>query len=90
LPAEDWAADNLRWVVLTTVAAILVFHIIQRLMGRTALRDELEQKIWALRGGGEPLAIGIGIDNTTGGLENADFGGGIADSAPVPSDITVM
>jgi hypothetical protein len=37
--AEDWAAGNLWWVMLATVAAILVFQIIQRLMSRTTLRD---------------------------------------------------
>jgi hypothetical protein len=36
------------------------------------------------------VAIAIGNDNTTGGLENAGFGGGIADSAPVPADIKAI
>ena len=36
------------------------------------------------------VAIAIGNDNTTGGLANAGFGGGIADSAPVPADIKAI
>ncbi|MBV9022729.1 MAG: C40 family peptidase [Streptomycetaceae bacterium] len=36
------------------------------------------------------VALAIGGDNTTGGLENAGFGGGIAEGAPVPADIKAI
>ncbi|MEU6405421.1 NlpC/P60 family protein [Streptomyces sp. NPDC046985] len=36
------------------------------------------------------VAMKVGSDNTSGDLENAGFGGGIADNAPVPAEVRTL
>lgn len=36
------------------------------------------------------VAMAMGSDNTSGGMENAGFGGGIADDAPVPAEYRAL